>query len=168
MGMGPFNPDCLCCDEITCNDWANSAPASIQLTLPATCERAGTHVLSSTPQEFNDDCPESTLAPFAVDTLCASWKIEIGSGAAIDTIIVSVFIDAFGDTFIIAGVCNELGSAGHVQDAGNLWGVDANAFTDWDELDGLSLPWTNRVVDTEGMADCTGSPPANAVISFVP
>jgi hypothetical protein len=162
LGMGRLNPSCTCC-ESQCLEWSGTPPATIQLTLPATCERAGTHVLSSTLDFYTSDCPGSSL--HGVDVVeCENWELHIGSGAAQDTVVISVF-EADGVTYIIAGVCNQ-GGTGAV-DAGNVWGEVAT-ISNWDDLDGYSLPWDLRAVDIQGMADCTGSPPGNAVISFVP
>jgi hypothetical protein len=166
MGMGRWNPGCNCCDDVSCVDWDGTPPATIQLTLPATCERAGTHVLSGTIQAYSSDCPASTSTT-SVATLCESWDLNIGVGAAEDTVALSVFVGTNGITYIAACVGNEAGASGAV-DAGNVWAMSAGGITSWDELDGLSLPWTNSREDLEGMADCTGSPPDEAVISFVP
>jgi hypothetical protein len=164
--MGRFNPSCTCCGT-SCLDWTGTPPATLQLTLPATCERAGTHVLTSDPAAYRSDCPTASALDDLTYTLCEGWKLQLGSGSAQDTLFINVaYSAANGNTYIIAAVCNELGGVGDV-DAGNIWG-ELTSITSWDDLDGVSLPWLMRIEDTEGMADCTGTPPDDAVISFVP
>lgn len=160
--MKKHNPGCKCC---SCTGWANDPPVDeIQLVLPAGCERAGTHVLDRLDSAFyTSDCPTSTLGGIA--TMCAAYRLQIGSGSAMDTLYVNVGITSGGDTVIIAGVCNELGASGGAVDAGTLWGMVAT-IGDWNDLDGLSLPFTNRVTDVQGMADCSTDDPCT--ISFVP
>lgn len=158
--MKKNNPGCRCCG---CLGWHGDPPDELQLTLPAGCERAGTHVLDrDDTQDYVVDCPTSTIGGFA--SICAAWVLFIGTGDAQDTIIVNVGRLTSGGSGIIAGVCNQNGAALGT-DAGTIWGM-VTAISDWDDLDGVILPFTNRVTDTEGMADC--STDDDAEITFVP
>lgn len=150
MPLKKNNPGCRCC-AVPCIDWANSPPDEIQLVLPAGCQRAGTHLLDRVDVNYILDCPTSTLG--GIDVLCAGYQLLIGTGDAQDQLYVNVGITAGGDTVIIAAICNETGSISDT-DAGTLWGMIAG-ISDWNDLDGLTLPFTNRREDVEGQADCS-------------
>lgn len=162
MPLKKNSPGCGCC-SVPCMDWSDDAPEEIQLTLPAGCERAGTYVLPRDDSEsFSLNCPNTTIS--TIGPGCAVYVLFIGSGDARDSIWVTVGRGTTTETIVRAGVCNDGGSSSGT-DAGTVWEV-LQELSAWADLDGISVPFTTRETDTEGLSDCSTNDPA--LVAFVP
>lgn len=168
MGLGIFQPGCDCCEP--CSEWLGEPPDEIQVTLPATCERAGAYTLPRQDGHiYTGDCHNSPT--ISVPVLCPTYWEEFGSGNDRDTIAVTFGQDAGGQAVVVVSVCNNNGCLADGTDVGTLWGGGIAGIDEWSDLDGMSLAWANRAAcsapSNEGLTYCADTV-GDAIIDFLP
>lgn len=130
------SPGCNCCNP--CTGWTGTPPSTLQLTIPAQCEKAGAYTLANGVAPFLSDC---FAQPHPIVTLCETWGLSQPTwGDEGVGLLIRVGLDASGNTIIMAGKCGDIPDGAFSTNAGHIWEIVNPAITDWSQLDGLSVP----------------------------